>query len=432
MQILVVHPAQQHSYHLAVALYQAGYLDHYVTTVYYQPRSLTAFVAKLLRGNLRTKAMMRRCPALPDALVLRMCEGKGLLKLLTMHLPLLQRYYRRVKYHTADRFAEKVADYIALHPVDAVVCYDDCSSVLFPALAQRSPHVLRIMDVSAANVLYMRKIYEQDMRMMPEFAARLRKERTIVWDQDTIRRTETELCFAQMYLVPSEFVSRSLRFSGIPAEKIHLCPYGADVDVFSQKMYPDYRALDRPLRFIYVGGVKELKGIGYLLHSFQSIPRDRAELIVVGACDRTAEDILPYLDCITFTGPVLHSEMPALLAEADVFVFPSLGDSYALVVMEAAACGLPVIVSKNTGAGELITDGVEGFVIPIQSEQALTEKVLYFVDHPDQIEKMGRAARKMAEHNRWEDYYTRVCTIFGSIINNEGDSAWRQHHTGDR
>ena len=415
MKVIVAHPAQQHSYRLAAALEQAGMLERYITTVYDKPRSLTRLAARLLRGDAHEKAQGRRCPELPDDAVVQFCEGEGLLKLLAMRLPLLRRFYRPIKYHTADRFARKVAAYAARIGADAVVCYDDCSSVLFPELERRAPEILRIMDVSAANVLYMREIYERDMALQPAFADRLRAERKIVWDPDTVARTERELASAQLFLAPSQFVAQSLEFSGITPERIRLCPYGVDAAAFAQKDYPDYTTLGRPLRFIYVGGAKELKGISYLLQAFAAIPPEQAELTVVGAYDRSAPELQPYLDRVTFTGSVLHSRIPALLREADVFVFPSLGEGQSLSVLEAAAVGLPLIVSENAGVREHFADGDAGFVIPIQSDTAIREKAEWFVRHADQIPGMGRTARRTALRLTWDAYSARVREIFEEV-----------------
>ena len=412
MKVLVAHPAQQHSYRLAAALHRAGFLDHYATTVYYRPGSLTALTARLLKGRFRAKAQARHCEEIPDHLILQFREGEGLLKLLTMHLPFLRKWYRRVKYRNADRFARRVVSYALRHQVDAVVGYDDYSSVLFTELERRAPQILRILDVSAANVLYMRGIYERDMQLQPSFADRLRAERQIVWDPDTIARTKKELQSAQLFLAPSRFVADSLRYSGVRESQIHLCHYGVDVRAFPCKTYPDYAVLRRPLRCIYVGGVKELKGIAWLLQAFAEIPPEQAELTVIGAFDPAAKDTAPFRDRVTFTGHILHSEIPKLLTEADVFVFPSLGDSFALAVMEAAACGLPLIVSDNTGAAECMQNGVEGFVIPIQSADAIREKVRFFIDHPNRIEPMGRAARAMAEQHSWDVYSLRIQKLF--------------------
>lgn len=418
MNILVAHPAQQHSYRLASALERSGMLYKYATTVYYKGVSFTAFAAKCLWGRYRVKAESRRCDELPDNKVLQFCEIEGLAKLLALNTRFFKKQYRTIKYHTADRFARKVARYVlnCNKCIHAVITYEDTSPVLFEELAASAPDTVRIMDVSSASSLYMRTIYEKDMELSPVFAGRLRNERKICWDPFTMERVKRELQAAQYFLVPSEFVGRSLEYSGIDKDHIFYCPYGVDTNEFSIKEYDRIVPGTRLLEFIYVGGVKELKGISYLLRAFEAIPREQAFLTVVGQYNPTDEDISPYVEIVNFTGSVIHSEVPSLLKKADVFIFPSLGEGMSLAAIEAAACGLPLILSENSGLKELITDGKNGFIVPIQSSDALIEKVEYFIHNPDQIQQMGEEARKTAETFTWERYSRNVAQTVKEIV----------------
>ena len=416
MKIIVAHPAQQHSYRLAAALKKNRMLRKYITTVYYKKRSFTAFTAMFLNEHFRAKAVSRRCEELSDRDVKQFCEIEGLLKLLALNTSVLSRHYRKIKYHTADRFARKTARYAIRNEADAVITYDDTSPILFEMLEKKAPDIVRIMDMSAANILYMRQIYEKDIELAPAFEARLRKERQICWDPVTVARTKRELKAAQYFIVPSAFVGKSLQFSGIRAEQIYYCPYGVDINAFPQKEYQENAPGQRPLEFIYVGGVKELKGIFYLLEAFAGIPKDKAFLTVVGKYDPSDPDTAPYAESVHFTGTVLHSDIPALLQKADVFVLPSLGDSFALAAIEAASCGLPLIISDNTGVQDLVTDGVNGFTVPIQSAEALAEKIRFFIDHPEQICLMGTNARKMAEQYTWDRYTAAVTEAVRKIM----------------
>lgn len=416
MKILVVHPAQQHSYRLAAALQKKGFLEKYITTVYCKNRSWTNLVAILLNGKFKKKAKQRVCMELPNDKVVQFCEIEGLIKLLTMNIDFFRPFYKKVKYHTSDRFACKVVQYVKKNPVDAVISYDDCSSVLFQKMAEETPDILRIMDVSAANVLYMRSIYEKDFEIKPEFAELLRQEREIIWNQDTITRTEKELLYAQLFLVPSSFVARSLQYSGIKKEKIRICPYGVDTEVFAAKEYYDFqKSGDRAIKFVYVGGVKELKGISYLLEAISRIPKEKAKLVVVGNYRPDDENIQKYKDRVTFTGSVLHSEVSKILKETDVYVFPSLGEGLSLSTLEAASCGLPLIVSENSGVNDAMTEGEEGFIIPIQSADAIEECMRRFIDSPCLIKEMGIKARKMALSYTWNNYYNRMGRIFETL-----------------
>lgn len=404
MKIIVAHPAQQHSFKTAAALKHSGMLYKYATTVYNKPHSLTALTAKVLKGKLQSKANGRNCAELKDDEVIQFSEFNGLVKLFALHAFYDKPLYSKLKYWTADSFARKVANYAIKHNVDAVITYDDSSPLLFEKLKEKAPHIKRILDVSIATHSYMQKIFDEDTVIAPAFAKRLKNEMPFVWNSWNLDRTYREIEASDYFLVASRFVKKSLMFSGVYEDKILICPYGVDIEKFAPKTYDLTNIKKRPLKFVFVGGIKERKGAYYLLEAFRRIPREKAELTIVGSVNRDDADIQTYLNRVNITGMVLHSEVPEILRKSDVFVFPSLAEGMTLSALEAAACGLPLILTENTGANDCVTDGVEGFIIPIQSIDAIVEKVMWFVDHPEEIEKMGKAARKMSEKFTWDAY----------------------------
>ena len=414
-KILVCHPAQQHSYRLATALNREGLLYAYITTVYYKPKSYTKLVSKILKGKFREKARNRYCNELEDSKVIQFCEIEGLLKLLALNIKQLWPVYYKLKYNTADRFAKKVAKYAIKNKVDAVITYDDCSPLLFEILEKKAPNIVRILDMSAANLHYMKKIYDLDTELMPNFSDRLHKEYAKVWKPNIMNRALKEIQATHFFLTPSEFVKETLRFSSVEDKQMLLCPYGVDVSEFYCKTYSEYNST-QTLKFVYVGGVKELKGISYLLEAFKRIPKDKAELTVIGSYNKDDLDIQPYTNSVNFTGMVLHSEIPNLLRSSDVFVFASLGEGLSLSTLEAAACGLPLIVTKNSGVNDCMHEGREGFIIPIQNIDAIVEKVEWYCDNRDKIADMGKKAREMALKFTWENYYKTVVKRITEVL----------------
>lgn len=142
--------------------------------------------------------------------------------------------------------------------------------------------------------------------------------------------------------------------------------------------------------------------------------QDKVDLTLVGPM-ADAKDLLdnykgnyhwiPYAD---------HSSLNSILKEVDLFVFPSYLDSWAMVVVEAMACGLPVIVSEHTGSKESVDEG-SGYVIAAGDEQALKEKMEYFYNDRSALPRMGENARKSAEKYLWENYYNRIHEVIKEI-----------------
>lgn len=175
--------------------------------------------------------------------------------------------------------------------------------------------------------------------------------------------------------------------------------------------------------FIYVGRLWWGKGVNYLLDAFEQVQRSSSEevsLLLVGdgqeEVDLRRTSAERGMRNVNFAGFHQTSELPRFYAAADVFVFPTLGDPYGLVVDEAMACSLPII--STTSAGEIqdrVEEGVNGYTVPPENSAILAERMLQLARDPALRERMGHAsAGKIAGHTpeRWaEDFEHIVQTL---------------------
>jgi glycosyltransferase involved in cell wall biosynthesis len=111
---------------------------------------------------------------------------------------------------------------------------------------------------------------------------------------------------------------------------------------------------------------------------------------------------------IHFAGYVTRDVLAAYYQQCDIFVFPTLGEGYGLVLLEALSCGLPVICSDLAGGNDAITDGYNGFVFEGGNNDALKEKIEWFIQHREKISQMSKNARKTAMNYSWEHYYNKL------------------------
>jgi glycosyltransferase involved in cell wall biosynthesis len=159
--------------------------------------------------------------------------------------------------------------------------------------------------------------------------------------------------------------------------------------------------------FIYVGRLWWGKGINYLLDAFEHVQQQRGEevsLLLLG--DGEEENKLRQactergIRNVVFAGFKQKPDLPRYYALADVFVFPTLGDPYGLVVDEAMACSLPVV--STNAAGEIfdrIDEGVNGYIVPSEDSSALADCMMQFVDKPELCQEMGGiSAQKIVGH----------------------------------
>jgi glycosyltransferase involved in cell wall biosynthesis len=168
---------------------------------------------------------------------------------------------------------------------------------------------------------------------------------------------------------------------------------------------------------LFVGRVEPRKGVHYLLQAWQELKLLQAELLLVGINDFPEGWLERYTEQIRYISSVPHASLNQYYSSANVLVLPSLVEGLALVQLEALACGIPLITTPNTGGSDIITDGIEGFIVPIRDTEMLKEKLEWCYQHPLELAEMGRAARRQAEQLTWERYRQKLASQMLQILN---------------
>lgn len=172
------------------------------------------------------------------------------------------------------------------------------------------------------------------------------------------------------------------------------------------------------LVFTFMGGTRQAKGLSYVLEAFTRLSNKDTRLNIVGK-DNLVQDIKKkYRGNIKYWGQQLHSKIPEILSETDILLFPSLSDGFGFAAAEGMAAGCPVIASENSGIADLIEDGINGYVIPIQSTEALYEKMLWFVDNREKIQTMSDNAVRTIKKMTWEQYNQKILDILKYLTQN--------------
>lgn len=214
--------------------------------------------------------------------------------------------------------------------------------------------------------------------------------------RDTLREEEIYSA-ADAITVPSSFALRSYLQLGVPREKLHVIPYGANVPSLLDK--PSMiRTRDR-FDVLFAGGVSLRKGVPYLLQAFGELKHPKKRLRLVGHVEPDMRDVLREmpLDDVEVLGSVPREKLIELMQSSHLLVLPSIEDGFGLVMAEAMACGCPVLASTNTGAEDLYTDGNEGFIVPIRDAEALLLRMQQLAGDRDLQEAMGAAARSRVQ-----------------------------------
>ncbi|MFW3615029.1 glycosyltransferase family 4 protein [Billgrantia antri] len=153
---------------------------------------------------------------------------------------------------------------------------------------------------------------------------------------------------------------------------------------------------------LYVGRLAAEKNLGLLretLHAMRSARPDMAQVIVGdGPARRTLEKALPD---VRFTGFISPEALARHYASADLFLFPSLSETWGNVVPEAMASGLAVVAYRHAAAAELIDSGVNGVTVPAGDAEAFREAAVALCQQPARYAQLGRAAQLRSQACRW-------------------------------
>jgi len=192
------------------------------------------------------------------------------------------------------------------------------------------------------------------------------------WLNDAQRRkTKAEYALADRIYVHSDYVRDTFLSAGFSEDRLVRTTLHPD----PRFQPPAARLDDDVFRLVYVGRLDATKGLPLLLRAFRLLDVDRKELTLVGGWStRQMKTFLqPYL-----SDPRIHlapgDPLPALHT-ADVFVHPSYEDGFGYAPVEALACGVPVIVTRDTGMKEYVRDGENGYVVPTGDLDALVHRL---------------------------------------------------------
>jgi glycosyltransferase involved in cell wall biosynthesis len=242
------------------------------------------------------------------------------------------------------------------------------------------------------------------------------------------KRARAEYELADYLFVPSEYARRTFTRAGTDPAKLRIVPYGVDLSRFSCVSGVDRGKLSQKVfRVLFVGRITPSKGVHYLIRAFEILDLPNAELLLIGSVDDAMQglvaDAIRRDPRIQVVGSLPHIELSRYYRSASVFVLPSVSDAFGLVVLEAMAAGVAVIVTENTGA--VVREGIDGFTIPIRDVEALQERLLWFYEHPQSRLDMGQAASEHAQASTWERYGERLLEAYSDICAERGiDTAW--------
>jgi 1,2-diacylglycerol 3-alpha-glucosyltransferase len=210
-----------------------------------------------------------------------------------------------------------------------------------------------------------------------------------------------------LVIVPSPRMRNVLEDHFGSVSPIEVIPNGVDLTPFKADVQPIDRSafgfsIDDVI-CIYVGRLSPEKNISFLLRSFYGVAMtdDRARLLVVGDGPEreNLEAQVRHMNIsnkVHFAGMIAYQDVPAYLSASDIFVTASRSETFGLSTVEAMAAGLPVLGLDAVGTGDIVEDGISGF-LSVDDLAVFTAKLMYLCTNHSLCKEMGMKARQASE-----------------------------------
>jgi len=183
---------------------------------------------------------------------------------------------------------------------------------------------------------------------------------------------------------------------------------------------------DEPL-ILFVSMNFAIKGLDHILRGLGCLrrgnPEGRFRLLVIGRGDekaycRLARE-LGLGDAVVFAGAVTREKLPEFYLAGDLYAMLSRFDTFGMVVLEAMAAGLPVLISGSVGARDIVREGENGFVVENPEDADAVAGRIGAMLNGDVRERMGREALRTARENSWETVAAKVVAVYEEVWANQ-------------
>lgn len=306
------------------------------------------------------------------------------------------------------RVAMRAGELLRRRPKAGVVyCYEDAALEAFMVaeeLGRRS-----VLELPITDWRTMRRILAEELEHAPAWAGTIEALKD---GPKRLDRKDEEIRIADAVCVPSEFVRQGFLKEYGDRVPVHVVPYGGPAPSDEP---PASRRDGAPLKVVYVGHVRQRKGVSYLFSAVERV-RSMVELTLVGpGPDEECPALTQALAGHRWVKPVPHPEVMRLLSAQHVMVFPSLAEGFGLVILEAMAQGVPVITTPHTGGPDIIEDGVDGFIVPVRDPEAIAERLTWLHDDENRRTAMALAAKRKAAACSWQRYGASMTELLRSL-----------------
>lgn len=305
----------------------------------------------------------------------------------------------------------KVAKYVSRNreKIEGVYTYEDLALHTFSIAKKYNKKCLYDLPIGYWRAMH--KLLNEERAKHPEWAITLGGFN----DSDKkLQRKDEELKLADKIYVASSFTKKTLEMYPGKLADIEIIPYGFP-PVNTQRKYDDIK--NRKIKVLFVGGLSQRKGLSYFFEAIKGL-EDKIETTVVGRGNLDACPALKKaISKVNYIPSLPHDEILKLMANQDLFIFPSLFEGFGLVITEAMSQGTPVITTDRTCGPDIMHNGIDGWVVEAGNTKPIRDLLIKFTENPSILIKAGHEAMHTASKRPWSMYEKDLAESVNKFLN---------------
>jgi glycosyltransferase involved in cell wall biosynthesis len=228
-----------------------------------------------------------------------------------------------------------------------------------------------------------------------------------------LNRFASECKQADLIIVLSEVAKQTFIQAGFSADKIKVVTPFVD----TKRFHPTLKT-DQVFRVLYIGTIEPRKGLPYLVQAFVQANIPNSELLIIGGVSTRGlkkfmtETLSKHSNIKQEFWNFNQDDPTKVFGRSSVLVLPSVEDGFGLVALEAMASGLPVIVTSQCGAADVVNSGINGFITPPRDVETMANQLKFLAENEAIRSEMGQVCRVNSQQYNQEAYQHQFAQIF--------------------
>ena len=300
---------------------------------------------------------------------------------------------------------------------DAIHCFSGVALETFIALSRQNARCLKTLVRGSSHIRTQLELLEEE-----EKRAGFPVHKPSRW---MMAREEKEYGMADGVIVLSNFARKSFLERQFPAKKLRMLPLGSELEKFRPEKEVIETRCERilsakPLNILMVGTFSFRKGVLDFLE-IASLGASLFEFQFVGPVAAEARHLIEEgSKYIEFIPKQPQSDLPSFYARADIFIFPTIEDGYAMVLSQAQAAGLPILTTTNCSGPDIVLEDRTGWILPIRTPWAFADRLRWCDQHRQELAQMVRRVYGEFQPRDWSDVATDFAKIHQDLLGGRG------------